>query len=70
MVRKGRTTDVSYRVHRFDIDMERDVSRLEVFLNGLSGEVVAIVPHVKKTSLAQIYGVTRKVDFLLVVERA
>jgi hypothetical protein len=49
--------------------MEKDVSRLEAFLNGLSGEVVAIIPHIKKTTLAQIYGVTRKVDFLLVVER-
>ena len=69
-MRKGRTADVSYRVHRFDIDMEKDASRLEAFLNGLSGEVVTIVPHIKKTTLAQIYGVTRKVDFLLVVERA
>ncbi len=70
MVRKGRTADVSYRVHRFDIDMEKDASRLEAFLNGLSGEVVAIIPHIKKTTLAQIYGVTRKVDFLLIVEQA
>ena len=70
MVSKGRTTAVSYRVHRFDIDMEKDTARLEAFLNGLSGEVVAIVPHIKKTTLAQIYGVTRKVDFLLIVERA
>jgi hypothetical protein len=61
---------VSYRVHRFDIDMEKDVSRLEAFLNGLSGEVVAIIPHTRRTTLAQIYGVSRKVDFLLVVERS
>jgi len=61
---------VSYRVHRFDIDMEKDASRLEDFLNGLSGEVVAIIPHIRKMTLAQIYGVSRKVDFLLVVERS
>ena len=61
---------MSYRVHRFDIDMEKDASRLEALLNGLSGEVVAIIPHIKKTTLAQIYGATRKVDFLLIVERA
>ena len=60
---------MSYRVHRFDIHMEKDASELEAFLNGLAGEVVAIIPNVKKTTLAQIYGVTRKVDFLLVVER-
>ena len=60
---------MSYSVHRFDIHMEKDASKLEAFLNGLTGEVVAIIPNVKKTTLAQIYGATRKVDFLLVVER-
>lgn len=60
---------MSYRVHRFDFDMEKDDGRLEAFLNTLSGEVVSIVPHNRRTSLAQIYGVTRKVDFLLIVER-
>ena len=50
--------------------MEKASPRLEAFLNGLSGEVVAIIPHMKKTTLAQIYGATRKVDFLLIVERA
>ncbi len=60
---------MSYKVHRFDIHMEKDASRLEDFLNGLAGEVIAIVPNVKKTTLAQIYGATRKIDFLLVVER-
>ena len=60
---------MGYRVHRFDIHMERDGPKLEAFLNGLAGEVVAIIPNVKKTTLAQIYGSTRKVDFLLIVER-
>jgi hypothetical protein len=60
---------MAYRIHRFDIDMERDQSTLETFLNGLAGEVVAIVPHIRKTTLAQIYGATRKIDFLLIVER-
>jgi hypothetical protein len=60
---------MTYRVHRFDIDMESDASELESFLNGLEGEVVSIIPNVKKTTLAQIYGVTRKIDFLLIVER-
>ena len=60
---------MSYKVHRFDIDMETDSAKLEVFLNGLDGEIVSIIPNVRKTTLAQIYGVTRKVDFLLVVER-
>ncbi len=60
---------MSYRVHRFDIDMTKDEARLEAFLNGLEGEVVSIVPNVKKTTLAQISGVSRKIDFLLVVEK-
>ena len=35
-----------YRVHRFDIRMTRDQSRLEQFLNSLEGEIVAIIPNV------------------------
>ena len=56
-------------MHRFDIRMEEDASKLETFLNQLAGEVVAIIPNVKKTTLAQIFGVTRKIDFLMIVER-
>ena len=59
----------AYKVHRFDIHMERDAPKLEAFLNGLRGDVVAIIPNVKKTTLAQIYGMSRKVDFLLIVEK-
>ena len=57
-----------YRVHRFDIAMETDADKLETILNGLDGAVVAIIPNVRKTTLAQIYGVARKIDFLLIVE--
>ena len=60
---------MSYKVHRFDINMETDAAKLEAFLNGLSGEVVSIIPNVKRTTLAQIYGMARKVDFLLIIER-
>lgn len=49
--------------------MEKDAPAPEEFLNGLSGDVVAIIPNVRKTTLAQIYGVSRKIDFLLIVER-
>lgn len=61
---------MSYRVHRFEINMERDQAKLEQFLNSLKGEIVSIIPNSAKTILLQIYGVTRKVDFLLIVERA
>jgi hypothetical protein len=53
---------MKYRVHRFDIKMTRDQSRLEQFLNSLEGEVVAIIPNV--TSFPAIF-----VDFLLIVEK-
>ena len=60
---------MGYKVHRFEINMETDSARLEAFLNGLHGDVVSIIPNVRKSTLAQIYGVTRKIDFLLIVER-
>ncbi len=60
---------MKYRVHRLEIDMENDRSKLEQFLNGLEGEVVSIIPNIKKTSLFQIYGLTRKIDFILIVEK-
>ena len=60
---------MAYRVHRFDIDMEDGRQPLEDFLNSLQGEVIAVIPNIRKTSLAQIYGATRKIDFLFVIER-
>ncbi|RLD73499.1 MAG: hypothetical protein DRJ07_20750 [Bacteroidetes bacterium] len=58
-----------YKVHRLDINLEKDKSLLENFLNELSGEVVSIIPNIAKTTLFQIYGVTRKIDFVLIVEK-
>lgn len=60
---------MKYRVHRLEITMENDQSKLEQFLNGLEGEVVSIIPNIRKTSLFQIYGITRKIDFLLIIEK-
>ena len=60
---------MAYKVHQFDINMETDSVKLESFLNELDGEVVSIIPNVRKSTLAQIYGVSRKIDFLLIVER-
>jgi hypothetical protein len=53
-----------YRVHRFDIKMTRDQSKLEQFLNSLEGEVIAIVPNI---ALSVFW--THRVDFLLIVEK-
>ena len=58
---------MKYKVHQFDMKMEKDQSKLELFLNGLKGEIVSIVPNVRPTF--QGMGATAKIDFLLVVER-
>ena len=60
---------MKYKVHRMEIDLEKDQERLENFLNNLKGEVISIIPNVAKTTLFQIYGVTRKINFILIVER-
>ncbi len=60
---------MKYRVHQFEIRMEKDRQKLEDFLNSLKGEVVSIIPNNKNMGLAQIYGVARRIDFLLIVEK-
>lgn len=60
---------MSYKVHRYDMRMEDDQNNLELFLNTLKDEIVSIIPNIKKTTLFQIYGITRKIDFLLIVEK-
>jgi len=54
-----------YRVHRFDIKMTTDQSKLEQFLNSLDGEVVSVIPNTRPFFL--FYG--SRVDFLLIVEK-
>ena len=53
-----------YRVHRFDLKMTGDHSKLEQFLNNLEGEIVAIIPNVT----IQVMWIPQ-VDFLLIVEK-
>ena len=60
---------VKYKVHRMEIDLEKDQAKLEQFLNNLRGEVVSIIPNIAKTTLFQIYGVTRKINFVLIIEK-
>lgn len=52
-----------YRVHRFDLRMTVDQGKLEQFLNGLKGEIIAIIPNVTWFPSAT------HVDFLLIVEK-
>ena len=55
---------MKYRVHRFEIRMTSDQSKLEQFLNSLEGEVIAIFPNV---TLGFMWA--HRVDFLFVVEK-
>ena len=57
---------MKYRVHRFEIQMDKDQLKLEQFLNSLEGEVVSIIPNVNPTF--QLMGATAKVNFLFIVE--
>ena len=60
---------MKYRVHRLEVKGKDMQTTLEQFLNTIEGEVISILPAIKKGSLTQIYGVTEKVDFLMVVEK-
>ena len=60
---------IRYRIHRLEIKGKDVQNYLEQFLNTLEGEVVSIIPEIKRDSLAQIYGWKQKVDYLLIVEK-
>jgi hypothetical protein len=52
-----------YRVHRFDLRMTAEQSKLEQFLNSLEGDIVVIIPNVTW------FPSSTHVDFLLIVEK-
>ena len=58
---------MKYRVHRIEVKSDNMQEKLELFLNNLEGEVVAIIPNVKPTF--QLMGATAKINFLLIVEK-
>ena len=60
---------MKYKVHKLMINMENNPFELERYLNNLEGEVVSIIPNVARTSLVQIFGGSRKIDFLLIIEK-
>jgi len=60
---------MKYKVHKLEINMEKDQVKLELFLNSLNGDVVSVIPNNAKMTLLQIYGITRKITFVYVVER-
>ena len=61
---------MKYKVHRWDMIKEDRAGSLERFLNRLEGDLVAIIPNFRKTTLAQFYGVAGKVDYFLIIEKA
>ncbi|MCD6201718.1 MAG: hypothetical protein J7K46_07920 [Bacteroidales bacterium] len=61
---------MKYKVHRFEINMDKDQQKLEDFLNNLKGEVVSIIPNNQNLGLPQVMGLARRIDFLLIVEKA
>lgn len=67
MLKEVRNTASTYRVHRFNIKMTEDQTSLERFLNGLEGEVIAIIPNV--TPKFTPGGMGAEVDFLFIVEK-
>jgi len=56
---------MKYKVHRLEMRMTKDQDKLELFLNSLKGEVVAIIPNVAPAPLS----LHAEIDFLLVVEK-
>jgi hypothetical protein len=54
-----------YRLHRLDLRMTADQTKLEQFLNSLEGEIIAIIPNVTMG-----FFWIHRVDFLLIVEKA
>jgi len=67
MCHEGERMKTKYRVHRLEIKMTSDQTKLEQFLNSLEGEVVAIIPNV--TPKFTPGGMGADVDFLLIVEK-
>ncbi len=56
----------TYKVHEFRVRMTEDSEQLQDFLNGLTGQVVAIIPNVtSQFGLPQAVGV----NFLWIVEK-
>ena len=56
-----------YKVHKFEINMNKDQERLEKFLNELNGELVAVIPNVTPTFRPM--GATAQVNYLYIVEK-
>ena len=60
---------MKYEVHRLNVTSDSMQEDLKSFLNDLKGEVVSIIPNYAKTTFFQIYGLSSKINFILIVEK-
>ncbi len=58
---------MKYMVHRVEVDEDSVQEKLELFLNRLDGEVMAVIPITKPKFLAM--GATSVVKYVLIVEK-
>jgi hypothetical protein len=49
--------------------MVKDQMALQEYLNTLRGEVVSVISNNRNISFAQIYGLSRKIDFVYIIEK-
>lgn len=54
-----------YRVHKVNIRKKIEPEELEVYLNGLDGKIISIIPNI--TPRMHPMGATARYDYLLVV---
>ena len=59
--------NMSYKVHRVDVNKENIKERLEQFLNTLDGEIISVIPNVRPTF--QLMGAPAKLASLFIVEK-
>ena len=58
---------MSYKVHRFEVCKSINEMALERFLNGLTGEIISIIPNI--IPKFHMMGATAGYDYLIIVEK-
>ena len=58
---------MNYKVHKFKVGKEIDETTLEMFLNGIEGEIISIIPNI--IPKFHMMGATAGYDYLLIIEK-
>lgn len=58
---------MKHKIHRIEVNSDNMQEKLQLYLNELEGDVVAIIPNIKPTF--QLMGATAKINYLLIVEK-